>query len=77
MDPHDTTTKEDVAGLKVTTALMQEDIKEIKDNQKVMLEFVAEQRAGRKVIWMIFGAAAAITAIAKDFGQLFTSFFNR
>lgn len=69
--------KQDVVVLKVITANMQDDIKEIKDNQKVILEFVAEQKAGRKVVWMLVGAAAGLLAIIKDFGSIFTSLFHR
>lgn len=70
-------TKQDVAVLKVVTASLQDDIKEIKENQKIILDFVTEQKAGRKIIWMLFGAAAALVAVAKDFGQIFTNIFHR
>jgi len=70
-------TRDDVVALKVTTADMQDDIKEIKDNQKVFLEFITEQRAGRKIVWMFFGAMAGLVALAKDIGSIFTSLFHR
>lgn len=70
-------TKQDVAVLKVITANMQEDIKEIKENQKVILEFVTKQKAGRKIVWMFFGAMAGLVALTKDIGSIFTSFFHR
>lgn len=70
-------TKEEVAVLKVTTDNIKDDINEIKANQKVILEFITEQKTGRKIVWILFGAAATIVAIAKDFGQIFTSFFHR
>lgn len=58
-------TRDDVVALKVTTAGMQEDIKEIKENQKVVLEFITEQKAGRKIVWLIFGAMAGLVALTK------------
>lgn len=72
----DITTKEDVAVLKVTQSLMQEDIKEIKENQRAILEFISEQKAGRKYAWVFFSAIAGLIAFAKDIGSLLTSFFH-
>lgn len=77
IDTTATTTKEDVAVLKVTTAGMQEDIKEIKENQKVILEFITEQKAGRKIVWLIFGAMAGLVALTKDVGTILSNFFHR
>lgn len=71
------TTREDIAVLKVTNKKMQEDIKEIIDNQKVILEFVAEQKAGRKIVWLIFGAMAGLVALTKDVGTILSNFFHR
>lgn len=76
-DYMDASTRDDVVALKVTTSGMQEDIKEVKENQKVILEFIAEQKAGRKIVWMLFGAMAGLVALTKDIGSIFTSFFHR
>jgi len=76
-DHTDTSTRDDVVALKVTTSDMQEDIKEIKENQKVILEFVAEQKAGRKIVWLIFGAMAGLVALTKDVGTILSNFFHR
>lgn len=70
-------TIEDVVALKVTTAGMQNDIKEIKDNQKVILEFITEQKAGRKIVWLIFGVMAGLVALTKDVGTILSNFFHR
>lgn len=69
--------KQDVAVLKVITSNMQDDIKEIKENQKGILDFIAEQKAGRKIVWILVGAAAGLLAIVKDFGSILTSLFHR
>ena len=76
-DHTDTSTRDDVVALKVTTAGMQEDIKEIKEHQKVILEFITDQKAGRKIVWMLFGAMAGLVTLTKDIGSIFTSFFHR
>lgn len=73
----DSTTKEDVAILKVTTALIQEDIKELKEQQKTVLTFIAEQKTGRKFVWLFLGAVASIVAVVKDFGSIFSSYFHK
>lgn len=70
-------TRDDVVALKVTTTGMQNEIKEIKDNQKVILKFITEQKAGRKIVWMLFGAMAGLVALTKDIGSIFTSFLHR
>lgn len=70
-------TRDAVVALKVTTTGMQNEIKEIKDNQKVILKFITEQKAGRKIVWMLFGAMAGLVALTKDIGSIFTSFFHR
>ncbi len=54
--------KSDITSLK-------QDIKEIKDNQKVFIEFVTKQKAGRRYVWMLFGAVASIIAFGKDVFQ--------
>lgn len=76
-DHTDTSTRDDVVALKVTTSGMQEDIKEIKENQKVILEFITEQKAGRKIVWLIFGAMAGLVALTKDVGTILSNFFHR
>lgn len=70
-------TRDEVVALKVTTAGMQEDIKEIKENQKLILEFITEQKAGRKIVWLIFGAMAGLVALTKDVGTILSNFFHR
>ena len=70
-------TRDEVVALKVTTAGMQEDIKEIKENQKLILEFITEQKTGRKIVWLIFGAMAGLVALTKDVGTILSNFFHR
>lgn len=53
------------------------DLKELKENQKLILSFISEQRAGKKFVWIIFGAAAGLLTFVKDFNSLITNFFHR
>lgn len=76
-DHTNTSTRDDVVALKVTTSGMQEDIKGIKENQKVILKFITEQKAGRKIVWLIFGAMAGLVALTKDVGAILSNFFHR
>lgn len=55
---------------------LKEDIKEIKENQKAMINFINEQKAGRKYIWMIFTSIAAIATFARDIGSFFVNLFS-
>ena len=45
---------------------LKQDLKEIKDNQKVFIEFVTEQKAGRKYVWIIFASVAGLISFGKD-----------
>lgn len=74
MDP---TTIEDVVVLKVTTSRIQEDVKELKEQQKAVLDFIAEQKTGRKFVWLFLGIIASLVAVVKDFGAIFSSYFHK
>lgn len=52
---------------KAKIASMEEDIKEIKENQKVILQFITEQKVGKRFVWALFAFVAAIVALLNDF----------
>lgn len=52
--------------LQQSVAQMEEDIKEIKATVKELAEFVAEQKAGRKYMWMAVSAVGVIVVFLKD-----------
>lgn len=54
---------------KADISSLKNDVAEIKDSQKVLIEFVVEQKAGRRYVWMFFGAVASIIAFGKDVFQ--------
>lgn len=72
----DEKTLETIGSLKADNASIKEDLKELKENQKPMLEFIAEQKAGRKFIWLFFGVIAGIAAFFKDVINAFYNLFN-
>jgi hypothetical protein len=57
-------------------ASLKKDIQEIKDNQKVFVEFVTEQKAGRKFIWLLFGTLASVATFGKEVLQAISSFLS-
>jgi len=52
---------------------LKKDIQEIKDNQKVFVTFVTEQKAGRKYLWLFFATVAGFVSFGKD---LLTTVFS-
>lgn len=54
---------------KAEISSLKSDVTEIKNNQKVIIEFIVEQKAGRRYVWMLFGAVASIIAFGKDVFQ--------
>lgn len=57
-------------------ASLKKDIQEIKDNQKVFVEFVTEQKAGRKYVWLIFASIAGLVSFGKDIIGAVSNFFT-
>lgn len=52
--------------LQQSVTQMEEDIREIKTALKDLSEFVAEQKAGRRYMWMFFTSVGAIIIFFKD-----------
>lgn len=52
--------------LQQSVSQMEEDIREIKSAVKELTEFVAEQKAGRRYMWMFFTSVGAIIIFFKD-----------
>lgn len=52
--------------LQQSVTQMEEDIREIKTVLKDLSEFVAEQKAGRRYMWMFFTSVGAIIIFFKD-----------
>jgi len=50
----------DIAVIKVT-------LTKVETNQEKMMEFINEQKAGRKYVWIFLGSVAAIATFARDF----------
>lgn len=61
---------------KADISSLKSDVAEIKDNQKILIEFMAEQKAGRRYVWMLFGAIASIIAFGKNVFQFFNHLFT-
>jgi len=61
--------KSDITSLK-------QDIEEIKENQKVFVEFVTEQKAGHKYVWLLFASIAGFVSFGKDIVQAIAGFFT-
>lgn len=55
---------------------LKKDIEEIKENQKVFVEFVTEQKAGRKYVWLLFASIAGFVSFGKDIVQAIAGFFT-
>lgn len=45
---------------------LKEDVHEIKETQKVIIEFITEQKAGKKYMWVFFGTIATFITFFKD-----------
>lgn len=54
---------------KADISSLKNDVAEIKNSQKVFIEFITEQKAGRRYVWMLFGGVASIIAFGKDVFQ--------
>lgn len=52
------------------------DIKEIKDNQKTILEFIAEQKTGRKYVWILFGSITGLVTLGRDILSTIQNYFT-
>lgn len=68
-------TLETIGCLKADNVFIKKDLEELKKNQQLMLDFIAEQKAGRKFVWIFLGAVASLVAFVKDIGSVFTSLF--
>lgn len=55
---------------------LKEDVREIKENQKVFLEFISEQKAGKKYMWILFGTIATFITFFKDVISTLSGFFS-
>jgi len=65
-----------IGSLEADNVSIKEDLKELRENQKPILEFIAEQKAGRKFIWLFFGVVAGIAAFFKDVTNAFYNLFH-
>jgi len=61
---------------KADIASIKSDIQEIKDNQKPLLEFIAEVRAGRRYTWIFLATVAGVATFAKDIISAVFSFLS-
>ena len=55
---------------------LKEDVREIKENQKVILEFISEQKAGKKYMWIFFGTIATFITFFKDVISTLSGFLS-
>lgn len=62
--------------LQQSVSQMEEDIKEIKTTVKELAEFVAEQKAGRKYMWMAFSVVGIVVVFLKDGFTVIDNFFH-
>ena len=51
-------------------------IAEIKANQKIILEYITEQKVGKKYIWLFLGVIAGVVAFIKDIVSAVFSHLN-
>ncbi len=56
--------------------ILKTDIAEIKVNQKIILEYITEQKVGKKYIWLFLGAIAGVVAFIKDIVSAVSSHLN-
>ena len=55
---------------------MEEKLQHIEEDQKVILEFISEQKAGKRFIWAFLAVVGTIFAVLNDFISAIPKLFS-
>ncbi len=75
-EPMDSDLYQIIGEHKAEIASLKKSIEEISENQKIFIQFVTEQKAGRKFIWLLFGTLASVATFGKEVLQAISSLLS-